>query len=177
MSRFRRITVATAVSGAALLAGAALLYGAGIRVNTTPSIPQGVYRISDAPIERGAYVIFCPPNAAVFDEARKRGYIGAGFCPGGVGQMMKKVLAAKGDRITVRDDGVRINGDIVPLSVPLNADGAGRPLPRYHPTGEPLPPAEFLLMSDVTDKSFDSRYFGPIHATQIRGVLRPLFTW
>ena len=177
MSWFRRFTIVIAVGGSAMLAGAALLYVVGIRVNTTPSIPQGVYWLSAVPVERGNYVIFCPPRATVFDEARKRGYIGAGFCPGGVGQMMKKVLAAKGDRVGVADDGVRINGAMVPLSVPLTVDGAGRPLPRFQPSDEPLQSAEFLLMSDVTAKSFDARYFGLIGESQIRGVLQPLVTW
>ena len=74
---------------------------AGARINTTKSIPVGLYWTSSAPVEKGAYVLFCPPQAGVFDDAKARGYIGAGFCPGGYGYMMKRVLAAKDDAVTV----------------------------------------------------------------------------
>ncbi|WP_419630526.1 hypothetical protein [Thiolapillus sp.] len=34
----------------------------GIRINTTVSIPRGIYITSGEPVETGAYVIFCPPD-------------------------------------------------------------------------------------------------------------------
>ncbi|MBL8368460.1 MAG: S26 family signal peptidase, partial [Candidatus Accumulibacter sp.] len=37
--------------------------------------------------------------------------------------------------------------------------------------------SELLLMSDVSGISFDGRYFGPIDRSQIKGVIRPVFTW
>ena len=74
-----------------------LAYAAGIRLNTTPSIPLGVYRLTNEPIVKGAYVLFCPPPAAVFDMAKARGYLGAGYCPGGYGHLMKKILAVQDD--------------------------------------------------------------------------------
>ena len=52
---------------------------------------------SSAPVEKGVYVLFCPPlhfNQGEFELAKDRRYIGAGFCPGGYGYMMKRVLAA-----------------------------------------------------------------------------------
>jgi type IV secretory pathway protease TraF len=45
------------------------------------SIPVGLYRIVDEPVEKGTYIIFCPPKLDVFDEATERGYIAAGFFP------------------------------------------------------------------------------------------------
>ena len=74
-----------------------------------------------------SYVIFCPPKRDVFDVAKERGYIGAGFCPGGYGYMMKRVFAAKDDVVVVADDGVRVNGELLPFSAPLKSDKAGRP--------------------------------------------------
>jgi type IV secretory pathway protease TraF len=35
-----------------------LVYAAGIRLNTTPSIPVGVYRLTNEPIVKGAYPPF-----------------------------------------------------------------------------------------------------------------------
>lgn len=137
----------------------------------------GLYWTSSAPVEKGAYVLFCPPQLGVFDGAKDRGYIGAGFCPGGYGYMMKRVLAAKDDAVAVADDGVRVNGELLPLSAPIKADKAGRPLPRYQSNSYVLGNSEVLLMSDVSATSFDGRYFGPISRSQIKAVIRPVITW
>ena len=172
---FKRATVGVAIVGPFILMLGAGFYAVGARINTTKSIPVGLYWTSSAPVEKGAYVMFCPPQAAVFEEVKKRGYIGAGYCPGGYGYMMKRVLAAKNDVVTVRDDGVRVNGDLLPHSTPINADAAGRPLPLYRANLR-LGNADLLLMSDVSATSFDARYFGPVNRSQIKTVIRPVIT-
>jgi conjugative transfer signal peptidase TraF len=117
MKRFlKRVSVATAVAGVSLLLLGAMAYASGARINSTRSIPVGVYWLSSDPVVKGAYVIFCPPQVAVFDEAKARGYIGAGFCPGEYGYMMKRVLAAKNDAVSITAEGVRVNGELLPLS-------------------------------------------------------------
>ena len=176
-SLFKRISMATALGGAAMLVLGVVAYAAGARVNTTRSIPVGLYWVSSEPVGKGAYVWFCPPAVGVFAEARSRGYIGAGFCPGGYGYMMKRVLAAKKDMVTVSLDGVRVNGNLLPLSVPLETDAAGRPLPRYQASNYTLGDSQVLLMSDVSATSFDARYFGPVHHSQIKTVIFPVITW
>ncbi|WP_446750894.1 conjugative transfer signal peptidase TraF [Stutzerimonas kunmingensis] len=118
--------------------------------------------------------LFC---LGVFDDAKERGYIGAGFCPGGYGLMMKRVLAAKDDQVAVTPEGVTVNGQLLPFSVPLASDKAGRELPRYQSDRYTLGNAELLLMSDVSGTSFDGRYYGPINRNQIEAVIRPIFTW
>jgi conjugative transfer signal peptidase TraF len=173
----KRITVGVAIAGAAVLVLGAACYAAGARINTTKSIPVGLYWTTSAPVEKGAYVLWCPPKAGVFDDAKERGYIGAGFCAGGYGYMMKRVLAAKGDTVTVTDDGVRVNGELLPLSKPIKADSAGRPLMRFQADHYTLGNSEVLLMSDVSGTSFDSRYFGPINLSQAKTVIRPVITW
>lgn len=55
------------------------MFHAGPRVNVTRSIPIGLYRVTEAPLGKGEYVVFCPPESALFDEARERGYIGRVF--------------------------------------------------------------------------------------------------
>lgn len=166
------IVGATIISMAVLLA-----FVAGARVNTTKSIPVGLYWTSNAPVELGAYVLFCPPQLGVFEEAKARGYIGAGFCPGGMGYMMKRVLAAKNDTVSVSDDGVRVNGELLPHSKPIDADKSGRLMPRYQTMDYTLGNVELLLMSDMSATSFDGRYFGPINRSQIKTVIRPVITW
>jgi conjugative transfer signal peptidase TraF len=151
-------------------------YVTGARVNTTHSIPLGLYWLIDRPIEKGAYVIFCPPPSDLFDEAKWRGYFKAGFCPGKYQYLMKKVLAVKHDKVSVSDEGVRVNGELLPFSLPLNADSTGRPLPILRAKYE-LGDTDLLLMTDISQKSFDSRYFGLILQSQIQGVIRPIFTF
>jgi conjugative transfer signal peptidase TraF len=118
MTIFAKRTAAAALFGGAtlLLLGVAS-HAIGIRINTTSSIPVGLYRTSDVPMEKGAHVLFCPPphfNRGVFELARERGYIGAGFCPGGYGYMMKRVLAVGRDVVNIDVDGVRVNGQLLP---------------------------------------------------------------
>lgn len=172
-----RLPTRFGLAGACALALCAGAGGLGARINTTRSIPLGLYWLSSDPVEKGAYVMFCPPQNGVFDEAKDRGYIGAGFCPGGYGYMMKRVLAAKGDAVSVAGDGVRVNGDLLPLSAPRNADAAGRPLPRFPSAQYTLGNTEVLLMSDVSATSFDGRYFGPVTRSQIKTVVRPVWTF
>ena len=185
MKRLLKRTKIGITSGIAIGSATILLLGAacqalGARVNTTKSIPLGLYWASSAPVDKGAYVLFCPPqnfNAGVFEIARDRGYIGAGFCPGGYGFMMKRVLATTGDVVSIVDEGVRVNGELLPFSARINADKGGRALPRYQSGRLVLGASEVLLMSDVSATSFDGRYFGPVNRAQIRNVIFPVITW
>jgi len=172
----KRLTLLTLYAGVSVLLLGYGAYATGARVNTTHSIPLGLYWLTDRPIEKGEYVIFCPPQNDVFDEAKRRGYFKAGFCPGEYQYLMKKVLAAKHDHVSLTERGVRVNGELLPFSAPLKSDSAGRPLPVLRTEYE-LAETELLLMTDVSQKSFDSRYFGLIHQSQIQGVIRPIFTW
>jgi conjugative transfer signal peptidase TraF len=150
---------------------------AGLRFNTIRSIPVGIYRLTDMPVGKGEYVIFCPPPSALFDEARERGYIPAGFCPGGYGYMMKRVLGTKGDLVSSSDKGIAVNGELLPASALKDADGAGRIMPRYPYSDYTLKASELLLMSDGSPTSFDGRYFGPVNLSQVKGVITPIITF
>jgi len=174
---FKRITVGSTIAGVTVLLLGAACYALGCRVNTTKSIPVGLYWTSNKPVEKGDYVLFCPPHVSVFDEAKERGYIGAGFCPGGYGYMMKRILAAKNDTVAITTEGVRVNGELLPFSTQIKADKEGRPLPHYHADSFKLSSSDVLLMSDVSSTSFDGRYFGLVNRSQIKTVIFPVITW
>lgn len=167
----RYAAIAVFAASIVSVAGAA----GGVRVNMTPSIPLGIYRTSSEPIRKGAYVMFCPPEKAVFRLALKRRYIEPGNCPVGSYPMMKRILAAKNDRVEIGPNGVAINGVIVPDSKPRAKDGAGRPLPRYVASGI-VQPGSFIVLGE-NPVSFDSRYYGPIAREQITTVIHPIVTW
>ncbi|OLL27302.1 conjugative transfer signal peptidase TraF [Burkholderia sp. SRS-W-2-2016] len=173
----KRAIAVSVVGGLGVVAACGVMYSAGARVNTSKSIPLGLYWTSSAAITKGEYVIFCPPQRTVFANARERGYIGSGFCPGDFGYMMKKVLAAKGDTVSLTPQGVTVNGELLPHSKPLPADAVGRPLPRMTDERYTLGESELLLMTDRSATSFDARYFGPVTREQVKSVIRPVFTW
>ena len=175
MNTFRRMTVVFFVIGSAVLLLGLSALAAGLRVNTTKSIPVGLYRVSDTPLKKGVYVIFCPPDNPVFVEARERDYIREGFCPGSYSYMMKKVLGVAGDVVTVSAEGVTVNGERLPLSSMIAADSAGRELPKFKADNHTLGSDSLLLMSDVSAISFDARYFGLVDKGQVKDVITPLY--
>jgi conjugative transfer signal peptidase TraF len=166
-----------AIAGVSTIAIGMLCFAIGVRVNTSKSIPLGVYWTTSKPVEKGDYVLFCPPDTAVMAEARRRGYLAAGLCPGNYGFMMKKILAAGQDAVLIGRDGVTVNGVQLPYSTPLDSDSDDRPLPHFQPDHFTLKAAEVMLMSDVSSTSFDARYFGPVDRVQIRTAIKPVFIW
>jgi conjugative transfer signal peptidase TraF len=159
----------------AAFATAALAGLLGARFNTTGSYPPGLYWMTGEAAHKGALVIACPPNVDAVAEGFRRGYIGAGFCPGGYGYVIKKIVGLPGDQVTINGQGVSVNGEAIPNSAPRQTDTEGKPLP-FRRTAYTLGTAQVLLMSDYSPKSFDGRYFGPVEQTGIKGVLRPVFT-
>jgi conjugative transfer signal peptidase TraF len=177
MYRFNRIARFLVIGGTGIIFLGMICFAAGGRFNGTYSIPLGLYWLTDRPVTKEAYVIFCPPVSPLFDEAKARGYISAGFCPGDYGFMMKRVLATTDDRVEMTGEGMRINGKLLRSSMSLGTDKAGRPMPRYPLGTYILGKSELLLMSDLSSTSFDSRYFGPVNASHIKGVIRPVLIW
>ena len=165
------------IVGVCLVLSLALAHQGGLRLNTTRSIPLGLYMMSNDPIVKDAYVLWCPPERPEFDMAKERGYIGAGFCPGGYGNMMKKIVATHQDVVSVTSEGVMVNGMLIPASQPSEADSMGRPLPRFRVSDHMLASSELLLMSDTNSRSFDARYFGPVNRVHIQSRIHPVWTW
>lgn len=166
-------------TGALLLAIGALALGSaaasGLRVNLTDSYPLGVWRLeTGSDYQRGAMVIACPPER-VAALAKHRGYLTNGACPGGVPPLLKRVVAVAGDRVSVGLQGVSVNGEPIANSRPLVADAGGRQMPAVE--GGEVAPGTVWLMSDSNPKSFDSRYFGAVEASRIKGVATPLLVW
>ena len=64
--------------------------------------------------------------------------------------------------------------DGVPSVAVLPADRWGRPLPSWQQCRR-LRSGELFLLSVTNPASFDSRYFGPVRATAVIGVARPVW--
>lgn len=152
-----------------------LLIAMGFRINLTDSIPVGLYRIAHQGDLKNAYVIFCPDDRQAFMLARDRNYIDQGLFCGGYGYLMKKVVAIPGDTISATKAGVFVNQARIPFSKPKLKDGLNRPLPQWHATNYQLKKNELMTMTSQSEWSFDGRYYGLVHAGQIKGMLRPLW--
>ena len=147
----------------------------GLRLNLSPSMAPGVYRVTDGPIMRGTTVIVClPPALSAF--ARSRDFISAGSCPDGNAPIGKTVAGTVGDTIEVTPDGLRVNGRILPHTRQLIRDHKGRELPRVMKGRYVVSPDEVWLVSTYSERSFDSRYFGAVPIESIVSRVRPIVT-
>jgi conjugative transfer signal peptidase TraF len=106
------------------------IVASGLRLNFTPSMPLGIYRLDPVPmsgVQRGTFVAVCAPLDAA-ELGRRRGYLAAGPCPADTELLLKVVAAVAGDVVAVSVNGVVVNGRLLPRSRPLSLDGAGRRL-------------------------------------------------
>lgn len=162
-----------------ILAGGDYAHTAGYRLNTTPSLPMGLWRqTSAAParLARGQVVTFCPPATASFELGHHRGYIAPGGCPSGLELMMKPIAALPGDTVTVSTAGIAVDGTPIANSRPLSHDDEGRPLLAMAVGTYTVPAGEMWLVSSFNPRSYDSRYFGPVPMAAVRAQVRPVLT-
>ena len=97
----------------------------GLRINTSPSLPVGLYVVTT---DGSANLVeFCPaePFAAL---SLIRGYRDAGTCPDGGAPLLKPIVAKAGDLVELSARGISVNGQLLPNTAPLPKDTKGRPL-------------------------------------------------
>ncbi len=167
--------LAVTLTGAMLLVlGGRLLQ---LRIMLTDSAASaGIYRLSDAPIVRGALVAACLPAAAA-RTGFTRGYLQAGDCPGGVEPVAKVLGALPGDVVEVAPDGVVVNGVPFANSATAARDSTGRPLTHVAWGVRRVSAGEVWLFGFRNARSWDARYFGAVPVSGVRGVLRPIVRW
>jgi len=164
--------LSVAAAMALLLFGLAVFVANHFPINTTASMPIGIYGRVSHSIQRGSIVGACVPQPYA-EIARRRGYLPFGTCHPGIHPVMKYVAGIPGDTIEVRSDGILVNGTAIPNTAPLRTDSLGRELPNQ--VGRHvLKQKEYWLASNRDLGSYDSRYFGPV--TEILGAIEPLFT-
>jgi conjugative transfer signal peptidase TraF len=145
----------------------------GIRINTSPSLPVGLYLVTT---EGNANLVeFCPaePFAAL---SLVRGYRRPGACQDGGAPLLKPIVAKCGDVVELSTRGIYVNGRLLANTVPLAEDTKGRPLKSW-PLGHfEVAPATVWVASSYNSRSFDSRYFGPVSIMAIRNRVKVLLT-
>ncbi len=145
----------------------------GIRINTSYSLPLGLYIATHD--NRARLIEFCPEG--VFSEqSARRGYRTAGFaCPDGAVPLLKPIVATEGDQVEISPEGIAVNGALLPKTRALSVDWAGRALNPFPCGTYRVQSGTVWVASTYNRGSFDSRYMGPIRFEQIRTRLRPLW--
>ena len=145
----------------------------GLRINTSPSLPPGLYIITED--ASASLIEFCPlePFAAL---AIARGYRDAGGCRDGAAPLLKPVVARSGDIVEVSRGGISVNGILLPNTAQLATDAKGRPLEGWPPGRYVVAPETVWVASSYHPRSFDSRYFGPLSISAIRHRLKAFVT-
>jgi conjugative transfer signal peptidase TraF len=145
----------------------------GLRINTSPSLPVGLY-ITTA--DAGANLVeFCPvePFATL---SIVRGYRDSGTCRDGAAPLLKPVIARTDDVVEVSARGISVNGTLLPNTAPLASDTKGRHLEAWPSGRYVVDPGTIWVASSYHPRSFDSRYFGPLPTAAIRHRLKAFLT-
>ena len=168
-----RLRMPLALCGATAFAAFATCQSLGVRLNTTGSLPIGLYRVSRA--TDANLVEFCPPEP--FSEISvSRSYRTAGICPDGDNPLLKPIVARQGDIVQLSEFGIVVNGVLLRNTAPRPVDSKGRFLPHFPFGTYQVSAGTVWVASSYHPLSFDSRYFGPIPVGEIREHLKALLT-
>ncbi len=150
-----------------------------ININITASYPVGLYRshkVNDFKSEKNSLAMFCPdPSNIVIQKAVENNIfpIGTECEQWGYAPLLKKIVGVPGDRIVISKQGVAVNGKLILNSIIKYRAFSILVSPGYtHRLGLD----EYWLMSDYSPNSLDSRYIGPIKASEIFQITQPIFT-
>lgn len=161
------------VGGGALVG---LAHALDLRINTTASMPIGLYREAPARLERGAWVVFCLP-AEPARLGRERGYVGRGGCTDGSQELVKEIAAIPGDRVALSDHGMVVNGQLI-LATEVHAADRSRRALSHAPYGERSVGAGEVWMLGIDRRvSWDSRYYGPVPLDHVRAGALSVLTF
>jgi len=132
-----------------------------LRLNVSPSVPLGLYRLHRVPdhLDRGMLVVVPVPASVQAWQSR--------WLP-----LLKPVAGRPGDVVCIQEDGLWINAR---WYGPVLTAAAGLPLPRIRGCFS-VGPSEVVLAS-AAPRSLDSRYFGPVLIADLSAMATPLLTW
>jgi conjugative transfer signal peptidase TraF len=132
-----------------------------LRLNVSPSVPLGLYRLHaiSAHLQRGTLVVLPVPASVQAWQSRWR-------------PLLKPVAGLPGDTVCVSDEGLWINAR---WYGPVLTEAAGLPLPRIRGCFT-VGPSEVVLASEAP-RSLDSRYFGVVSITDLSAMATPWLTW
>jgi len=165
----RRMLLACMAIGLAAVCAPALMQLQALLVyNPTDSVARGWYLIGPPVALHAGSIVLVRLPAGVAAFAAQRGYLPAGV------SLLKRVGAVAPQVVCVRRGVVHI--DSVAVGAVLAHDSAHQPMPSWTQC-RLLAEGELFLLSNTHPASYDSRYFGPVHASAVIGNAQPLWTW
>lgn len=173
--RARLVLAVLSTGGLASLAWASLVSPLPRLIyNPSDSVAVGWYRVdplarhvgSPPSALRPGSIVLVPLPADAAALAARRGYLPLRI------PLLKPVAAVAPQRVCISEGIVRIDG--VPVAAVLHTDGMGRPLHAWLDCRR-LYPGELFLLSTTIPASFDSRYFGPVRASDVIGIAHPVW--
>jgi conjugative transfer signal peptidase TraF len=172
--RYSRITLCLIGFGSIGFAALCVVANAlGLRVNTSYSLPLGLYIETHDPA--APLIEFCPAGAFA-KQSSERGYRTAGFaCGDGAVPLLKPIVAREGDLVEATPNGLKVNGALLTRTAPLPNDSHSRPLKAWPFGVYRVQGGTVWVASSYNLGSYDSRYMGPIATSQIRRRLRALW--
>lgn len=153
--------------------GVPLVHSFGVRINKTESAPTGLYIVKKVAPKKGALVEICPPNVPVIQLMSQRGYMQSGMwgnCEDlGVSPLLKPISALDGDVVEITPgQPVKVNGIVLPNTQAMSA------IPGYPQGKYIVGQNQFWAFSTYNVGSIDSRYFGPLSISNIKGNAKPI---
>ena len=132
-----------------------------LRLNVSPSVPYGVYRLTAVPsmLSRGMLVLVPTPTSV------------QPWHPAQV-PLLKPVAALAGDTVCVQDGGLQIAGQ---WYGPVLDAADGRRLPQWH--GCLVLHEGEVFLASAAARSLDGRYFGVVKGAALTARALPLWTW
>ena len=132
-----------------------------VRLNLSPSVPVGLYRLARPAglLARGTLVVL-PVPAAIRPWWHS------------YAALLKPVAGVAGDEVCVRQDGLWVAGQWYGV---VYTEAAGRALP--HLEGCQVVPEAQVLLASTVPKSLDGRYFGLTRIAEVTARAVPLWTW
>jgi conjugative transfer signal peptidase TraF len=133
-----------------------------VRLNLSPSLPSGLYRLAavHAPLTRGTLVVLPVPRSL------------RPWHPAWV-PLLKPVAGVAGDTVCHLDHTLYVNS--VDFG-PVYPEAHGKPLPQMG-TGCFVVPEAYIFLASPAPKSLDSRYCGLVAVASLTARAMPLLTW
>ena len=142
-----------------------------LTMNWSSSVPIGVYWLTANP--NAPYLTFCMTRE-VLTQAKAHGYQPLpGSCSGGTSWVLKPNLA-RAHEVTFNRRGFFVDHQWLPNTTPLAKDRFGHSLPHYPFGTYFVSNKEVWVVSSYNQRSYDSRYFGPISRSSVVSYACPL---
>ena len=148
----------------------------GFRLVLQESMPKGIYkRVSGTPEIENPVII---KLSAVWSEySLARGYVEPHVFEDREQNAVKWLVGAEGDLVSIKQEGVRVNGKLLALSAQRQKDSKGRLMPDFHMEERKLGEGEYVVLSHLLERGFDSRYYGVLTSENILSKARIAYTF